>query len=201
MNVLFIPPKDAVSIVRSKVRPVNVCLDIGCGINPQPIYARPAVAHHLTDPHLPYLEVARGARPNNVGWVEQATWAETVPLFAHVGLDTVFILDVIEHLEKEEGMALLEPTVALATSQVLVFTPYGFMSQPLLEGPDPWGMTTGGNELQVHRSGWLPEDFAFLEHDWVVVDAYVAEDYHTKGPRNSPLPEGPYGAMWIHIQK
>ncbi len=41
----------------------------------------------------------------------------------------------------------------IATQQVVLYTPYGFVEQT----HDEWGL--GGEEWQTHRSGWLPKDF------------------------------------------
>ena len=39
-------------------------------------------------------------------------------------------LDVIEHLPKEGGLALLDELERVCRGQVVVLTPYGFMEQP-----------------------------------------------------------------------
>ncbi len=73
--------------------------------------------------------------------------------------DVVLMLDVIEHMPRDEG----EAVIALATArarQVVVFTPKGFKPQ---EG-DAWEL--GGEEWQRHRSGWTPDDFP----GWTIED-------------------------------
>ena len=61
--------------------------------------------------------------------------------------DLALFIDVIEHLEKPEGYALLDDLTRRAGA-VLVTTPLGFRPQ---EVP--------GMPFETHRSGWLPWDF------------------------------------------
>ncbi|HWP41979.1 MAG TPA: class I SAM-dependent methyltransferase, partial [Blastocatellia bacterium] len=100
---------------------------------------------------------------------------------------TVFLLDVIEHLEKEESLKLLRATEQIARQQVIIFTPLGFLPQEHPDGKDHWGME--GGSWQTHKSGWLPEDF---DDSW---DIYAARAYHTHDNLGSEF-EKPYGAMW-----
>lgn len=62
--------------------------------------------------------------------------------------DLALLADVIEHLEKPEGFALLDSLLGRAR-RVLVTTPLGFRRQ---EVP--------GLPFETHRSGWFPWDFA-----------------------------------------
>jgi len=61
--------------------------------------------------------------------------------------DCVMALDVLEHLEKADGFQLLEEMEKIAKKKIIVQTPNGFMPQKD-ECP-----------LQVHRSGWVINDF------------------------------------------
>jgi len=58
--------------------------------------------------------------------------------------ECVVAFDLIEHLEKSEGLRLLDDMERIASRKVVVFTPNGFLPQGAL----------GGNEHQIHRSGW-----------------------------------------------
>ena len=69
--------------------------------------------------------------------------------------DAIYLLDVIEHMEREEGEQVIELCLERATQQIVVFTPYGFMEQ------DEDGWDLGGDYWQTHRSGWTPHDFPF----------------------------------------
>jgi len=56
------------------------------------------------------------------------------------------MIDVLEHLEKEQGKKLLEKAEKWARKKIIVSTPNGF-----LPGED-------SNPLQSHRSGWEIEE-------------------------------------------
>jgi|GEM_PF-1365629 len=168
--------------------PAEIVLDIGCGIRPQP-YLRPLV-HICCEPFDQYLErleeELRGEHDRSY-LLMKATWAEAVRLFPPKSVDTVFLVDVVEHVEKEEAVSLLGQTAGIARRQVALFTPLGFYPQDSADGPDAWGLD--GGKWQEHRSGWSPEDF---DEFWEV---YATREFHTRDSRGNPL-ENPFGALW-----
>jgi len=134
----------------SKIRDGGSCDDIGPGIRPQTLrrYSR----HYCVEPCPEYAD-----------WLDARGW-QTFRLTAlehlRIGgqyVDALFLLDVIEHMEREEGEEVLR-LAQKAAGQVIVFTPLGFYPQTYTEGePDAWGLN--GGIWQTHRSGWTPEDF------------------------------------------
>jgi diadenosine tetraphosphatase ApaH/serine/threonine PP2A family protein phosphatase len=83
------------------------------------------------------------------------------------------MIDLIEHLEKKDGLELLKEADRVARKQIIVYTPLGFfpMHFDKKDGTkDIWGLD--GGEMQEHRSGWKPEDFG---KTW---DFYICEDCH-----------------------
>jgi hypothetical protein len=52
-------------------------------------------------------------------------------------------LDVLEHLSKEDGYAMLHAMERIASKKVLIFTPNGFLPQESTDG-----------DMQAHLSGW-----------------------------------------------
>lgn len=166
--------------------PVATVLDIGCGIRPQ-TYLRPAL-HICVDPWPEYLDrlsLETSATPERV--LLCCDWEHAVSIFPGRSVDTVFLLDVVEHVEKEKAKELLSKTLEIARYQVLVYTPLGFMPQSHPDGVDAWGLR--GGHLQEHRSGWLPHDFG---SEW---ELCACRDYHTKNSRGETLPT-PYGALF-----
>ena len=128
-------------------------LDIGSGIRPQRVIAGFTVS---VEPCAEYAEILRREHPELV--VVNALWSEVPRLFAPGSFDHVTILDVIEHLDKDEGRRLLNATIPIARLSVRVFTPLGFLAQEPGEGGiDAWGLH--GGEWQRHRSGWTEADF------------------------------------------
>ncbi len=173
--------------VRLLHNPISTVLDIGPGIKPQ--WLVQAKTHVCVEPYREYAERLAREHPGFI--ILNCTWAEAVDLLPPDSVDTIVLMDVIEHLEKEEGTALLAATVALARGQVVVHTPLGFMPQGENEKKDAWGLD--GTEWQIHRSGWLPEDFP----GWEVV---VCEQFHTHDAYGRRFDE-PYGALFAVLNK
>ena len=142
MNSVF---ADAYPYIKQSDR---VC-DVGPGIRPALIYRAPY--HLCIEPHKEYADWLEG---NGYTVVRQRA-REALKDIERVGV--VFMLDVIEHMEKEEGFE----TIRIArekSDQVVVFTPLGFKEQSYKDGEkDAWGMN--GTYWQTHRSGWVPDEF------------------------------------------
>lgn len=126
---------------------VGTVLDIGAGLRPMGWY-KPK-RHICVEPFEPYA-----SRLHAAGY-------EVVPLPAISALvraiqgdvDAIYLLDVIEHMHRLEGEAVLQMAYGLKPKQVVVSTPNGFYPQE----HDAWGL--GGEYWQRHRSGWTPDDF------------------------------------------
>ena len=149
--------------------PSASCYDIGPGLRPQRLLN--CAVHALIEPWRPYADHLVSMFP------EKLTIREFGETFLQNALDrsvdTVFLLDVIEHLEKDTGQELLRQARRVARVQVVVFTPLGFMPHHFSEVPSEWGAIEYG-DLQNHRSGWIPDEF----EDAVSV---ICEDYHRRG--------------------
>jgi hypothetical protein len=191
-RVTLVPRETFVQAAVERMVAADVVLDIGCGIRPQP-YVTPKV-HVCCEPFGQYLERLQrdlAAAPQDRQHVLlRAGWEQAVELFPPGSVDTVFLLDIIEHLPKEQSLPLLRRTERLARKQVVVFTTLGFVAQHHPDGKDAWGLD--GAAWQEHRSGWSPADFG---EGWQVI---VSPDFHTHDNLNRPY-DVPRGALWaIH---
>src|ERR1700739_3278498 len=103
----------------------ETCLDVGAGIHPQQIAT--FREHFCVEPYKRYFDwlVAEGF---------DTIARDALDALREYSADVVFLLDVIEHMDKDVGMDVLDAAVA-AAPVVVVFTPLGFMPQ---EG-DAWG--------------------------------------------------------------
>lgn len=122
----------------------DTLIDVGAGIRPMNWYQ--PKEHICVEPHDQYAD-----RLEKAGYKvlrQTAMEALSVERSGHA----VYLLDVIEHMEKDEALEVIELAKRGAV-QVVVFTPYGFMKQD----HDVWGL--GGHHWQTHRSGWMPEEF------------------------------------------
>lgn len=148
--------------VHSRITPCKRLIDVGPGIRPFDGFQ--ANTHLCIEPHGEYIEYL-----SNAGYPIVRTDAFTaLPLLSN--FETILFMDVIEHMCKHDGVVCLTYAKMLATKQVVVFTPLGFMEQGVGEdGLDAWGMY--GGSWQTHKSGWTPDEFS----GW---DIMVGRGYH-----------------------
>jgi glycosyltransferase involved in cell wall biosynthesis len=174
-------------VITDYIQKVDVVLDIGCGIRPQTFF-RPQI-HICCEPYLEYVKVLQNrfaAAPYVI--IIQATAQQMVEMMPDRAVDSVFLIDVIEHLEKQDGYELLKECERIARKQVVCFTPLGFMRQEYRPGDrDGWGLS--GGEWQNHKSGWVPEDF---DTSWQIL---ASESYHTTSGSGEAF-DNPFGAFW-----
>ncbi len=188
-NVTFFNGNELMTSVKSKFKNTDSVLDIGCGIVPQQ-YILPKV-HICCEPFGEYVKVLQKKVEeidDRFMVVIQADWETACKLFPEKSVDTVLLVDVLEHLEKNDGQRLIKLTERIARKQIAIFTPLGFFPQSHPNGVDAWGLN--GGVQQEHKSGWYPEDF---NDTW---DAYVAKEFHFTNSLNEKL-EKPFGAFWI----
>jgi ubiquinone/menaquinone biosynthesis C-methylase UbiE len=67
--------------------------------------------------------------------------------------DLVLCLHIIEHLQKSDGLRLIEQIERISRVQIIVVTPVGFIPFLPLDGD------YNENPLQEHRSGWIQTEF------------------------------------------
>jgi len=189
MAIYWHTREDILNAVRSRIEPVRTVLDIGCGIRPQN-YILPLL-NICCDPFEQYVNYLRKwteTKLEGVFVVLKAGWKDIAEKLMPHSVDSIFLLDIVEHLEKEEGVRLLKLTERIARRQIIIFTPLGFLPQEHEGSRDAWGL--GGGEYQQHKSGWLPdEDF---DDSWEI---HACKDFHRFNNLGKPF-EIPYGAFW-----
>lgn len=182
-------PEELMVMAASMFLPARVVLDLGCGIRPQPFVE--AAIHICCEPCDAYLDrliVERGGDGRYV--FVRGTASDAIRLFPERSVDSVFLIDVVEHIDRDEAVRCLEGVRRIARSQVAVFTPIGFLAQePKTDGVDQWGMS--GVNWQRHRSGWTPSDFSCRD-GWTVL---VCSSFFTNDAYGRQL-SPPVGAMW-----
>jgi SAM-dependent methyltransferase len=171
----------------SAIRETETVLDIGCGIVPMNFF-RPKL-HFMVEPWKQYNAILSYLyRDDNSVIILRTGALQSLRAFADNTIDSIFMLDVIEHLDKEEGEQVLIECERVARQQIIVFTPLGFMPQTIGDhSQDGWGLQ--GINVQEHRSGWLPKDFG---DSWTF---YICDDFHKRDFRNNEI-EKPYGAFF-----
>lgn len=118
----------------------RTCLDVGCG-GGSPTRLLGFDFSVGMEAHPPSLELARKNKTHNEF---VAARVQDIGRHFRTGqFDCVVALDLIEHLTKEEGLALIREMERIARKKILIFTPNGFLSQQSHDG-----------DLQEHLSGW-----------------------------------------------
>jgi hypothetical protein len=69
--------------------------------------------------------------------------------------DAIIMIDVLEHLKKEDALELIKKMNIWAKKKIIILTPNGFMHQENVDN----------NHLQDHLSGWEFEEFKKLGFD------------------------------------
>jgi len=141
-------PDPLVRLLRRELDGLGSVLDVGCGSDSPLQFVHGAGRKVGVDAFAPSIEASR-ARGLHDEYLQLRLEDLDVPAKSY---DAVVLLDLIEHFEKDEGLAFLRRLEAIARRKVLVFTPNGFLPQPPYED-NPW---------QLHRSGWTVPEFRAL---------------------------------------
>lgn len=170
----------------------DVVLDIGCGLRPFSLF-RPLV-HLAIEPWEQYFIYLQKRFYTEPGFIPLKVMApDGLSMFPDKSVDTVLLLDVIEHMNKDVGRHALMEAERLARKQIAIFTPLGFIEQSYeVEEKDAWGLDN--IELQTHKSGWKPED---LGENWEFI---VCDSYH-KHPKTGEIFGAFYAVKTFHEQK
>ncbi len=79
-------------------------------------------------------------------------------IIANKSFDLVLCLDIIEHLERDEGFNLIKDAEAIATKVVVFYTPLKWDKN--IVDKSSWAY---GNPYNLHKSLWGKEDFVGYE--------------------------------------
>jgi hypothetical protein len=165
--------------------PANSVLDIGCGIRPQQ-YISPGFLI-CVEPHLEYVEILKKNLNQTNSIIIPLDGRTALQSLPDKSIDSIFLIDVIEHMPKDIGFELIKECERVARNQIIVFTPLGFMPQEVHDsGIDGWNLN--GGELQDHKSGWYPEDFS----GWNIVGCKHLHIMDYAGTTINP----PYGGFY-----
>jgi hypothetical protein len=93
--------------------------------------------------HRPYISIVQNTLYDKIVYGHIAEKLSSLGKF-----DVAVLSDILEHMEKQEGHALLE-RLQKQSKYILVALPYGWKEQKSI----------GKNKHEEHKSGWLPADF------------------------------------------
>ena len=120
-------------------------LDVGCGASPT-----------MREIGVPRSVGAEGYKPSIERALKEKLQDEMVECnirqlsehFSPRQFDACVAMDVIEHLNKADGLALMKSMEAIAKKRVVFFTPNGFLPQ----------RHAANDDLEEHLSGWDPAE-------------------------------------------
>ena len=122
------------------LRGCRTVLDLGCGPK-SPLSALNHLEKRVgVEPFGSYLELARASSTHDEFYQKLITDLEFEP----ESFDAVIMIDVIEHMTEEDGLAAMKLAEKWARKKVIINSPNGFIAQKSLDG----------NPLQEHKSGW-----------------------------------------------
>lgn len=153
-----------VGYLMGSVQHNSTVLDLGCG------------PKMYSDPLKP--QCSRVVTVDGWDWVEPDIVAnlETTPLSEIVAdkFDYILMLDFIEHVDKQAGLRLIEDCKQQVNHKIFLLTPLESIwtsNHEHVNNPDLW---CHGNELDVHKSLWSPEDF----EGWTRIYLRGFDDYY-----------------------
>jgi hypothetical protein len=180
-------PNELLVAVEKLIKETDVVLDIGCGIRPMN-YFRPKL-HILVDPCQEYIDILsyRSVGDKSVLIFHQDA-LQFLGSMAKNSVDSIFLLDVIEHIDKDVGQLVIRECERVAREQIVIFTPLGFMEQHTeKDGVDAWGLS--GGSFQKHLSGWAIEEF---DSTW---EQHICNEFHAVESTGRTL-DYPHGAFF-----
>ncbi|MFX1593132.1 MAG: class I SAM-dependent methyltransferase [Promethearchaeota archaeon] len=119
-------------------------LDLGCGMNsPLSKLKKRNNRYSLgVDIYEKYIEISKRRNiHNDYLLLDILEIDKKVP---PKSFDCVLLIDVIEHLEKLDGIKILKKSEKIALKKIIIFTPNGFLHQKKYHN----------NIFQIHKSGW-----------------------------------------------
>lgn len=134
-------------VIEHEIKGYKTLLDVGCGAN-SPVQTFNKNLYCVgVDAFIPSIEKSKKKKIHNE--YVQINVLDIDKNFTDKSFDIVVALDLIEHLEKADGILLMEKMERIARAKVIIYTPNGFLPQGDREN-NPW---------QVHLSGWDPIEF------------------------------------------
>lgn len=125
--------------LRKELASCDTVLDLGCGCS-SPIQHCNVPFSVGVELFEPYLEESEKKGMHNQYIKADVRSLELKPK----SFDAVIAIEVLEHLTKEEGRALIRKAETWARKKVMITTPNGYI----------WQNAYDANPLQEHKSGW-----------------------------------------------
>jgi SAM-dependent methyltransferase len=194
------------------IEPVRSILDVGCGAGKWGFLARDLLDHYH---HCTYDRTDWPTRIDGVEAFEryrtpvhdhvydEVHWGNAIDVVPSLGTyDVIIAMEVIEHLDKAAGLALLDALLARCRRVLFLSFPpeYDGAHHHVLEQK-----AVHGNPFEEHRSVWTEEDLAARPNRLLTFQTFVLEGRSTapavvrdrRAGRGQTSPVGPalYGRL------
>jgi SAM-dependent methyltransferase len=126
--------------LQKELRDCETVLDLGCGPSSPIQYCQNVKRSVGVEPFAPYLEKAQKRQTHSEFLAKKIEELD----FPERSFDAIMMIEVLEHLPKEEGLKIIEKARKWARKKVIISSPNGFLAQKEIDG-NPW---------QKHLSGW-----------------------------------------------
>ncbi len=134
-------------VLENELSDCQTVLDVGCGSNSPLLKIKKSFWSEGVDIHKPSIFKSKKKRSHDSYKIADIRNLDKI--YRQKSFDAVVALDLIEHLEYQEGEKLLNSLEKIAKKKVIILTPNGFLPQ------DGYG----NNPYQIHKSGWTVKDF------------------------------------------
>lgn len=136
-----------ITLLRKEVLPeCKTLLDIGCGgASPIISFSKKLEYSVGVDGFKPAIDSSKALKIHSEYRYQDVM--DSLKDFNDKSFDAAIAIDLIEHLEIDQGKKLILEMIRIAKKKVIIFTPNGFVDQ------DEYN----NNVLQKHKSGWNPE--------------------------------------------
>jgi predicted TPR repeat methyltransferase len=121
-------------------------LDVGCGSNSPLGSIKTNIYSEGVDSFSPSIKKSKLKKIHNK--YHKLDVIKIGKKFKSNSFDCVIAMDLIEHLEKKDGLKLIKKMEKIAKKKVIIFTPNGFLPQGKYDN-NPW---------QIHKSGWTSKE-------------------------------------------
>lgn len=152
-NILVFFPFTSPWIIRYHLGEVKTVLDVGCGDGSLMLKVNGDKKYDVTgiDLYTPYLKLAKES-----GVYRKVVRSDIRKIkFRDRSFDVVLASQIIEHLNKKDGLNLIKKLEKISKYKVILTTPKGFVKYDPFEVIDD-------NKLQEHKSGWEIEELKNL---------------------------------------
>lgn len=138
-----------IEFLRNDISPNSTLLDLGCG----PKLYSDALQHQCQQ--ILTVDAWEWCEPDIVANLETTP----LPEITDQQWDYVLMIDFIEHLDKAQGVRLINEAKGLVNNKIYLLTPMDTIwtsNHEHVTDPDLWCY---GNEFDIHKSLWTPADF------------------------------------------